>query len=589
MTEGPVFTSRLSGRPLLDSDGLAVGRIRDVVILPTAGGEPPWVTGLVVTWQRRQIFVNLGRVAEISIDGVHLRGGSVDLRRFSQRTGEILASGLYGQPAGTGTVLDVGIVPSEHRRGWEVSVLAVGQGRILGLGVRHHSTTIEPWDKYPELFKAGDLAEQLVQLREMSPTDLANAVEALPDSRRQQLADVLQDEQLADVLQEMPEQDQVRLLAGLGLERTADVVEEMDPDDAADLLAEMPSEQRERLLAAMETVQADDLRRLLRYGATTAGGLMTSQPLIVPPDAPVAEVLAHDPHPEVEATAAAQVYVCEPPTITPTGRFLGTVGFQELLREPPAATVGRVHRGQRLRPARALRQAGGPAHGRVQPDRRGRLRRRRPPARRDHRRRRPGPYPARRLAKEWRPHEYTDASGPPLLRRPIGPDRSPGHRAAHGRPVRRGRVRDGVGEGRPVPRHRPLPGRPDRVRRLLDHRSTPSGSSSTGIPIRSSCSTWPSPLQAAYAAPLILLAQNRQDDRDRASIERDREVAARTQADTEFLARELASVRLTLADVVTTQDLDDRLTRLELLMVSGKPPGPPPGRANSHRPQTDDD
>ena len=95
-------------------------------------------------------------------------------------------------------------------------------------------------------------------------------------------------------------------------------------------------------------------------------------------------------------------------------------------------------------------------------------------------------------------------------------------------------------------------------------------------------------LQAAYAAPLILLAQNRQDDRDRSSIERDREVAARTQADTEFLARELAAVRLALADVVTTQDLDDRLTRLEMLVVSGKPPGPPPGRANSHRPQADD-
>jgi uncharacterized membrane protein len=73
--------------------------------------------------------------------------------------------------------------------------------------------------------------------------------------------------------------------------------------------------------------------------------------------------------------------------------------------------------------------------------------------------------------------------------------------------------------------------------------------------------------QAAYAAPLILLAQNRQDDRDRASIERDREVAARTQADTEFLARELAAVRLSLADVVTTRDLDDRLERLERLLI----------------------
>lgn len=74
-------------------------------------------------------------------------------------------------------------------------------------------------------------------------------------------------------------------------------------------------------------------------------------------------------------------------------------------------------------------------------------------------------------------------------------------------------------------------------------------------------------LQAAYAAPLILLAQNRQDDRDRASVERDRQVAARIQSDTEYLARELASVRLALTDVVTTADLADRLDRLEKLIT----------------------
>jgi len=338
MTDGPVFISRLSGRQLLDSEGMSIGRIRDVVILPTAGGDPPWVLGLVVTLQRRQIFVNLGRVAEISIDGAHLRGGTVDLRRFSRRTGEILASELYGQPAGAGRVMDVGIIPSELRRGgWEVSSLAISQGRVLGL--RHNSTTIVPWDKHPELFKAGALAEQLVQLREMHPTDLASAVEAMSALRRRQLVEALQDEELADLLEEMPEQDQIRLLGGLGLERTADVVEEMEPDDAADLLAEMPPEQRERLLAAMETVEAGDLRRLLRYDATTAGGLMTSRPVIVPPDTPVAEVLAEIRDPEMAPTTAAQVYVCEPPSITPTGRYLGTVGFQRLLRQPPGANV----------------------------------------------------------------------------------------------------------------------------------------------------------------------------------------------------------------------------------------------------------
>jgi CBS domain-containing protein len=338
MTASPVFTSRLAGRRLLDTDGQAVGRVRDVVILPAAGGEPPWVMGLVVTLRRRPIFVNLGRLAEISADGVFLRSGAVDLRRFSRRTGEILASDLYGRGVSDGAVVvDVGITRSESRRGgWEVYGLALGQNR----GLRYHATTVVPWDKHPELFKAGELADQLAILREMNPTDLATAVITMTPARRGQLAGALEDEELADLLEEMPEPDQVRLLAGLGLERTADVVEEMEPDDAADLLAEMPAEQRERLLAAMEQAQAADLRRLLNYDATTAGGLMTSQPLIVPPDAPVAEVLARIREPEMAVTAAAQVYVCEPPSITPTGRYLGTCGFQRLLRQPPALSVG---------------------------------------------------------------------------------------------------------------------------------------------------------------------------------------------------------------------------------------------------------
>jgi CBS domain-containing protein len=337
VSEGPVFTSRLTSRDLLDSEGQPVGKIRDVVILPTAGGEPPWVLGLVVTLHRRQIFVNLGRVAEISLDGAYLRGGTVDLRRFSRRTGELLASELYGRKASDAVVVDVGMARSSSRRGgWDVSVLALGQGRSLFRNV----TRIVPWDEHPELFKTGELAEQLVTLREMHPTDLASAVATMSATRRQQLTAALQDEELADLLEEMPEEDQLRLLAGLGVERTADVVEEMEPDDAADLLAEMPSEQRERLLAAMENVQAADLRRLLRYGATTAGGLMTSQPLIMAPDNSVAEALARMRDPEVAMPAAAQVYVCEPPTITPTGRYLGSCGFQRLLRQPPAGNVG---------------------------------------------------------------------------------------------------------------------------------------------------------------------------------------------------------------------------------------------------------
>ena len=322
---------------MLDKEDLTIGRIRDVVILPGAWKEPPRALGLVVTLQRRRIFVNLGQIAEISVDGAHLHGGAVDLERFTRRTGEILASELYGQHVEDGTVVDVAISPSEQRRvGWEVSALAISHGRSL----LHRGPEVVPWDRHPELFKTDPLGEQLAELRELQPADLATAVEGLPPTRRSQIAAALEDEQLADLLEELPEQDQVRLLAGLGLERSADVVEEMQPDDAADLLAELPDEQRERLLTAMETVQAEDLRRLLRYGPKTAGGLMTSQPLIVTPDTPVAEVLARIRDPDTPVTAAAQVYVCEPPMVTPTGRYLGTVGFQRLLRRAPSVLAG---------------------------------------------------------------------------------------------------------------------------------------------------------------------------------------------------------------------------------------------------------
>ncbi len=73
-------------------------------------------------------------------------------------------------------------------------------------------------------------------------------------------------------------------------------------------------------------------------------------------------------------------------------------------------------------------------------------------------------------------------------------------------------------------------------------------------------------IQASYAAPLILLAQSRQERRDRVTAQTDREMAERTQADTEFLAREIASVRLTISDMVTGEAFDDRLDRLTVVV-----------------------
>jgi Mg/Co/Ni transporter MgtE len=117
------------------------------------------------------------------------------------------------------------------------------------------------------------------------------------------------------------------------------VLEEMDADDAADLINELPDEMAERLLGEMEPEDADDLRRLLTYEEFTAGGMMTPEPVIVPPDATVADALALVRQEKLSPALAAMIFVCRPPLETPTGRFLGGVHFQRLLREPPSTLV----------------------------------------------------------------------------------------------------------------------------------------------------------------------------------------------------------------------------------------------------------
>jgi CBS domain-containing protein len=336
VTSLPIYTSRLRGLALLDADGLQIGRIEDAVIRPSAGGAPQ-VTGLLAEVQRRRIFVNAGRLAEVDPAGVRLKGSTVDLQRFSQKPVEILASDLYHRAVDGQSVMDIALAPfPDGAEPWRVTGVALGVSRALR---RRTGETVD-WSDVPELWDTGTDVGQVAPLRDLHPTELARTVTTLTPARRRLLTEALDDEELADVLEEMSEDDQVRLLEGMSLERAADVVEEMEPDDAADLLAEMPATTRDELLGAMEGEDAATLRRLLRYDATTAGGLMTPQPVILTPASTVAEALARIRNPDVDAVEAAQVFVCEAPTTTPTGRFLGVVGFQRLLREAPSVPVG---------------------------------------------------------------------------------------------------------------------------------------------------------------------------------------------------------------------------------------------------------
>ena len=177
---------------------------------------------------------------------------------------------------------------------------------------------------------------------DLKPADLADMLHDMSEKRRVEVASELQDERLADVLQELPDDDQVQILSQLDIDRAADVLEEMDPDDAADLLHELPDSQQELLLERMEPEDAEDVRRLLEYEEGTAGSLMTPVPVILPPEATVAEAMATIRQQEISPALASLVIVARPPLETPTGRFLGVVHFQRLLRYPPPEAIGNI-------------------------------------------------------------------------------------------------------------------------------------------------------------------------------------------------------------------------------------------------------
>ncbi|WP_407662597.1 magnesium transporter MgtE N-terminal domain-containing protein [Microlunatus elymi] len=346
-----IFISRIRGLSILDDAGDTIGKLRDVLITERSLSRPPRVKGLVVElFARHRIFVPMARVR--SIDAVQIiTTGVVNTRRFARRESETLvAEDLFDQQVSRPSspapwvIFDVAM-HQVRNRDWEISEVALREStrsrRFGGAFGRRGQVAIVEWSDIAALLGSyGQATEQLLaEMEDMKPADVARELHDLSPTRRSDVASALDDQKLADALGELPEDEQVQLIQALDVERAAGVLEEMDADDAADLINELPDEMAEVLLAEMEPEEAKDLRRLLTYEEFTAGGMMTPEPVIVPPDATVADALALVRQEELSPALAAMIFVCRSPLETPTGRFVGAVHIQRLLREPPSELV----------------------------------------------------------------------------------------------------------------------------------------------------------------------------------------------------------------------------------------------------------
>ena len=348
MSATRVFVARLAGCSVFDPNGDKVGKVRDVLVVYRSH-ESPTVVGLVIEITgKRRVFLSIGRVTSIG-SGQIITTGLINLRRFEQRGGEVrVISELLGRKlvlrdgSGDAVIEDVAIeevAPGE----WAVGDLFLRRPRTGAAPFGKGATLFAAWTETREKTAKGEAqsAEQLIATySELLPADLASTLLDLPEERRIEVAEELPDGRLADALEEMPEEDQVDLIGQLDDARAADVLDHMQPDDAADLIAQLPEARGEALLGLMQPEEADDVRFLLAYHPDTAGGLMTTEPIIVSADATVAEGLALIRRHELAPALGAAVCVTLPPYEPPTGRYLGVVHFQRMLRYPPMERLG---------------------------------------------------------------------------------------------------------------------------------------------------------------------------------------------------------------------------------------------------------
>ena len=344
-----VFIARLAGLPVLNPHGDPVGKVRDVVVAMRVGRQAPRVLGLVVeVFNRRRVFVPITRMTRLDANQAVVTG-TVNMRRFEERPTETLVlAELLDRKVDLvedGSVVTVEDVAMEETRSrdWVITKVFVSRA-AKGLRRRGEALVLD-WDAvtgFSVSEESQGAANLLATFDKLRAADLAHVLHELSPKRRLEVASALTDDRLADVLEELPEDDQVEILGTLNEDRAAAVLEAMDPDDAADLLSDLPPGEASKLLDLMEPDEAEPVRRLLDYSDDTAGGMMTSEPVIVGPNTTVAEALARVRAPDISPALAAMVYVCRPPLETPTGKFVGIAHLQRLLREAPSSLVSGV-------------------------------------------------------------------------------------------------------------------------------------------------------------------------------------------------------------------------------------------------------
>ena len=299
-----VSLAGLIGRPVLDPEGLEIGRLVDVVVRHGQETYPP-VSGLIVKVSNRKLFINGARISKLTPSSITLSSTKIDFEPFSRRPGESLLDA---------DVLDHQIVDVDGLRVVRTSDLYLApfnkEIRVVGVDIsfvsflrrlfpgslsrRPTPDHVIDWASVASLtdstgvVRTSSTRSALSQLR---PADLADLIEDLAGREQGALIELLDPDLAADVLEEMEDDELEGLLRGLTAERSAELLSLMEPDESAEVLRDLDDEHRESILSAMESTTAKQLRHLVSFDEALAGGIMTTHILIVKASDSVAAAL----------------------------------------------------------------------------------------------------------------------------------------------------------------------------------------------------------------------------------------------------------------------------------------------------------
>jgi CBS domain-containing protein len=357
----------LDGAPVLNQSGEEVGHLVDLVARVHNGDDYPAVTGMVVRVGRRRAYLDAAAIHQIDRRSVTLRTARLDLREFHRREGEVLLAR---------DILDHQLVDTDEVqviRAADLYLAQVGDKvRLVGVDVsiqtllrrlgpkrfRWHPTPdrVIDWaavesfgEDSPEEPAAMKLRAPNSALRRLRPAELADVLEGLGRTGRQELLASLDHDLAADALEEMELDELAALLRELEPAKAADLVARMEPDEAAEALRELPKDEQTQLLAQMPAATQRELARLLGYPADEAGGVMTTVLALAKPEETVEEVRKR-----LVKLAKHETEIDSVAVLDAEGRVIGDVSAFDLLinkaSKPLAAIIDPENPPVTLRP-----------------------------------------------------------------------------------------------------------------------------------------------------------------------------------------------------------------------------------------------